>query len=130
MPRSLPEIRKDIDALDEQIVTSLFEEGIDATNPESADITTEEIAQICALQLRFSAKTWVLLNQRMALSREVWERKKADWQEVVIDLERFKVVIEKAQSHAPESAHEEIWKLYVLIHDISVRIQKEIIGTQ
>lgn len=71
MPRSLPEIRKDIDALDEQIVTSLFEEGIDATNPESADITTEEIAQICALQLRFSAKTWVLLNQRMALSREV-----------------------------------------------------------
>lgn len=76
MPRSLPNIRKDIDALDQQIVTSLFEEDVDEKNPESADIRTEEIAQIRALQLRFSAKTWSLLNARMALSKEVAESKK------------------------------------------------------
>lgn len=76
MPRPLEAIRADIDALDQKIVTSLFEEDIDEANPESADITTEEIAQIRALQLRFSAKTWSLINQRMGISKEVAESKK------------------------------------------------------
>ncbi len=76
MPRSLPDIRKDIDALDQQIVTSLFGEDINEENPESADITAKEIAQIQVLQLRFSTKTWHLINQRMALSKEVAESKK------------------------------------------------------
>lgn len=76
MPRPLPDIRKDIDVLDQQIVTSLFEEDIDEKNPESADITAEEIAQIRALQLRFSTKTWRLINQRMVISKEVAESKK------------------------------------------------------
>lgn len=76
MPRPLPDIRKDIDALDQKIVTSLFEEDIDEKNPESADIKAEEIAQIRALQLRFSTKTWRLINQRMVISKEVAESKK------------------------------------------------------
>ncbi len=129
MPRELSDIRKDIDALDQQIVASLFDEGINEENPESADITKDEIAQICTLQLHFSAKTWALLNQRMALSREVWENKKATKLDVVVDKERYEVVIARAQSHAPEYAREEVRKLYNLIHDISVRIQQEIIGT-
>lgn len=76
MHRPLEAIRADIDALDQQIVASLFEEDINEANPESADITTEEIAQIRALQLRFSAKTWSLINQRMVISKEVAESKK------------------------------------------------------
>lgn len=126
MPRKLSDIRADIDALDQQIVASLFEEGIDEANPESADITTEEIAQIRALQLRFSAKTWSLINQRMGISKEVAESKK--WTgKVVVDEVRKEQVITQAQSQAPKYAREEIWKLYELIHAISVRIQNKII---
>lgn len=127
MTRELDDIRKDIDLLDKQIVTSLFEEGIDEANPESADVKTEEIAQIRGLQLRFSTKTWQLINARMSLSREVWETKKAAKLAVVVDKVRYKVVITKAQSHAPGHAREEVRKLYEIIHDISVRIQNEII---
>ena len=53
--------------------------------------------------------------------------KKAREQKVVIDRERYEVVIAQAQTHAPKYAREEIRKLYEIIHDISVRIQKEII---
>lgn len=128
MHRPLEAIRADIDALDQQIVASLFEEDINEANPESADITTEEIAQIRALQLRFSAKTWSLINQRMVISKEVAESKK--WTgKVVVDEVRKEQVITQAQSQAPEYAHKEIRKLYDLIHAISVRIQQEIIGT-
>lgn len=126
MPRPLPDIRKDIDVLDQQIVTSLFEEDIDEKNPESADITAEEIAQIRALQLRFSTKTWRLINQRMVISKEVAESKK--WTgKVVIDETRKKEVIEQAVLYAPEKSREAIRELYELIHTISVRIQNEII---
>jgi chorismate mutase len=72
MPRPLEAIRANIDALDKQIVTSLFENGSDEEVVfESRDIKAEEIAQIRVLQLRFSAQAWNLLNQRMTLSREV-----------------------------------------------------------
>lgn len=126
MPRPLPDIRKDIDALDQKIVTSLFEEDIDEKNPESADIKAEEIAQIRALQLRFSTKTWRLINQRMVISKEVAESKK--WTgKVVIDETRKKEVIEQAVLYAPEKSREATRELYELIHTISVRIQNEII---
>lgn len=128
MPRPLLEIRKDIDALDQKIVTSLFEEGISEENPESGDIKAEEIGQILALQFRFSTKTWSLINQRMVISKEVAESKK--WiGKVVVDETRKKEVIEQAVLYAPEKSHEAIRELYELIHTISVRIQNEIIGT-
>ncbi len=129
MPRKLDDIRRDIDELDEFIVHSFFDWFPPYINPGETIIKPEEVSQILSVQLRFSAMTWQLINARMRFSEEVWARKKADWLDVVIDLERFKVVIAKAQSHAPESAHEEVQKLYILIHDISVRIQQEIIGT-
>jgi hypothetical protein len=47
----------------------------------------------------------------------------------VVNKERYEKVIQQVQSHAPEYAREEVRKLYNLIHDISVRIQQEIIGT-
>ena len=131
MPRKLDDIRKDIDALDQQIVNSLFEnKESEERSFESPDIQAEEISQIRALQFRFSTKTWKLLNQRMNLSREVGETKKALWQKVVVDRVRYEEVIKKAQSYAPPETGEKIRTLYNLIHDISVRIQKEIIGTQ
>lgn len=128
MPRPLETIRADIDAIDQKIVTSLFENGSDEEVVfESHDIKAEEIVQIRALQLRFSAKTWSLLNQRMSLSREVGESKK--WTgRVVVDDVRKEQVITQAQSQAPEYADKEIRKLYELIHAISVRIQNEIIS--
>lgn len=130
MPRELSDIRKDIDALDQKIVSSFFENGSDEEAAfESHDIKAEEIAQIRALQVRFSIKTWELLNARMNLSREVWETKKASWEKVVINRARYEVVIQQAQSYARPESKEEIRKLYNLIHDISVRIQQEIIGT-
>ena len=129
MPRDLSHIRADIDAIDQKIVTSLFENGSDEEAVfESHNIKAEEIAQIRVLQLRFSAQAWNLINQRMTFSREVWARKKVDWLGVVIDLKRYEKVIQQVQSHAPTYAQEEIRKLYVLIHDISVRIQQEIIS--
>lgn len=77
MPRPLEAIRAEIDELDQQIVTSLFKNGSDEEAVfESHDIKAEEIAQIRALQLRFSAKTWSLINQRMVISKEVAESKK------------------------------------------------------
>lgn len=131
MSRPLSDIRADIDALDQQIVTSLFEnKESEERSFESPDIQAEEIAQIRALQLRFSIKTWKLLNQRMTLSREVGETKKALWQKVVVDKVRYEEVIKQVQSYAPPETGEKIRTLYNLIHDISVRIQKEIIGTQ
>lgn len=72
MPRELSDIRKDIDVLDQKIVSSLFENGSDEEAVfESHDIKAEEITQIRALQLHFSTKTWQLINARMNLSREV-----------------------------------------------------------
>jgi chorismate mutase len=73
--------------------------------------------------------TWQLINARMKLSEEVGKTKKTAGKKVVVDKVRYEKVIEQAQAHAPENAREEIRKLYELIHDISVRIQSEIIGT-
>lgn len=129
MPRKLDDIRADIDELDEFIVRSLFDRFSPDKNPGNTIIKPEEVTQILSTQLRFSQMTWQLINARMRFSEEVWARKKADRQKVVIDKERYEVVITRAQSHAPEYAREAVRKLYNLIHDISIRIQNEIIGT-
>lgn len=64
----------------------------------------------------------------MKLSVEVWENKK--WQgKIVIDETRKQEVIQKAVSYAPKQAHEKVRKLYEIIHEVSVRIQNEIIDS-
>lgn len=127
MPRPLTDIRADIDELDEIIVRSFFDWFSPDKNPGETIIKPEEVTQILSTQLRFSRMTWQLINARMKLSEEVGARKKADWQKVIIDKARYEVVITRAQSFASVNAREEVRKLYNLIHDISVRIQQEII---
>ena len=128
MTRPLPDIRADIDELDEFIVRAFFDWFSPDKNPGETIIKPEEVGQLISVSLRFSHMTWQLINARMRLSEEVWETKKASWQKVVIDKERYAVVIARAQSYAPNYAREEVRKLYNLIHDISVRIQNEIIA--
>lgn len=129
MLRELSDIRRDIDELDEFIVRSFFDWFSPDKNPGKTIIKPEEIDQLLSIRLRFSNMTWQLINFRMWLSEKVWETKKASWQKVVIDMQRYEAVIKKAQSYAPTYAREEIRKLYDLIHAISVKIQQEIIGT-
>lgn len=128
MPRKLDDIRKDIDEFDEFIVRSFFDWFAPDKNPGVTIIKPDEVNRLLSTKLRFSDMTWQLINARMKLSREVWENKKAAQIDVVVDKKRYEVVIAKAQSHAPVHAREEVRKLYNLIHDISVRIQKEIIN--
>ena len=124
MPRPLSDIRKDIDQLDEKIVDSLFDVSeAELSIIEAAEILPEELSQIQRLQLRFSAKTWQLINARMKLSQEVIQAKKKEGRNAVLDTTRKQKVIDNAQSHASEYARDEVRKLYEIIHDISVRIQ-------
>lgn len=127
MPRELPNIRKDIDEFDEFIVRSFFDKFSPDKNPGETIIKPDEVNLLLSIPLRFSNMTWQLINARMGLSVEVWENKK--WQgKIVIDETRKQEVIQKAVTYAPEHAHKAIKELYELIHNISVRIQNEIIA--
>ena len=79
MPRDLSHIRADIDAIDQKIVTSLFENGSDEEAVfESHNIKAEEIVQIRALQLRFSTRTWTVDDERITFTRGLRARNNVD----------------------------------------------------
>lgn len=125
MPENITLLRGEIDKIDDLIISSLFD-GFHPSLRNGGSITNEELGELLTTQLRFSDMTWQLLENRMDIARKIGREKRRLRIENSVDEARKKSMIESRVKMAPQRK-EKIRALFTIIHDISVRIQNEII---
>jgi len=86
-----------------------------------------EYEQLLQTGLHFSPLTWQLLAKRFEISQQIGTYKKQMGFKNILDEARKNEMIESRILWAPNTLKRQVKKLYEIVHDISVRIQSEIL---
>lgn len=119
-------LRKKIDILDIQLIASLWTD-ISEQPPEIPLMMPPEYNRLLCTDLHFSSLTWQYIAERLELSKDIGKTKKYMGIKNAIDEERKNVMIESRILWAPDTLRMQVKELYEILHDISVRIQSDIL---